>query len=75
MGLVRSQLSMFFSSVHYMVSPRLIFYYLKPVLSLDPLKVSFIVAFFDKSVFLLEEKHSTFTNDECTSWYNRVGDF
>ena len=30
---------------------------------------------FDKAVFCLGEKQGLLINDECSSWYNRVGDF
>ena len=30
---------------------------------------------FDKAVFCLGEKQGMLINDECSSWYNRVGDF
>ena len=68
---------MFFSNVYHTVFQQLSFYCSKPVLPLDSSKVFFIVVFFDihVAVFLLEEIHSTFINDECSSWYNRVGDF
>ena len=30
---------------------------------------------FDKTAFCLGEKEGRLVNDECSSWYNRVGDF
>ena len=30
---------------------------------------------FDKAVFCLVEKQDMLVNDECSSWYNKVGDF
>ena len=30
---------------------------------------------FDKAVFCLGERQGMLVNNECTSWYNRVGDF
>ena len=29
----------------------------------------------DKTVFCLGEKQGTIVNDDCSSWYNRVGEF
>ena len=30
---------------------------------------------FDNTAFCLGEKEGMLINDECSSWYNRVGDF
>ena len=30
---------------------------------------------FDKSAFCLREKQHMLVNDDCSSWYNRVGNF
>ena len=30
---------------------------------------------FDKTVFCLGEKEAMLVNDECSSWYNREGNF
>ena len=34
-----------------------------------------IVAFLKKKFFCLDFKQGILINDECSSWYNRVGDF
>ena len=48
------------------------FYYMKQILTLEAFNYSSI---FDKTVFCLGEKQGMLINDECSSWYNRVGDF
>ena len=38
-------------------------------------KPFFVVEFFDKTAFCLGEKEGMLVNDECSSRYNRAGDF
>ena len=48
---------------------------MKQILTLEAFKAFNHSSIFDKSVFCLGEKQGTLINDECSSWYNRVGDF
>ena len=58
------------------MTPRDIFVdYLKQVLLPDALETFLHSSIFDKAVFCLGEKLGMLVNDECSSWYNRVGDF
>ena len=41
----------------------------------DPFKAFIHSGTFDKAVFCLGEKQDMLVKDECSSWYNRVGDF
>ena len=49
--------------------------YLKRVLLLDDFEAFLCSSSFDKTVFCLGEKQGMLINDECSCWYNRVGDF
>ena len=41
----------------------------------DGIKAFFRDSIFDKTAFCLGEKQGMLVNDECSSWYSRVGDF
>ena len=49
--------------------------YLKRVLLPDDFEAFLCSNSFDKTVFCLGEKQGMLINDECSCWYNRVGDF
>ena len=49
--------------------------YMKQVLTPEAFKPFNHSSIFDKAVFCLGEKQGMMINDECRSWYNRVGDF
>ena len=49
--------------------------YLKEVLRPDTFKAAFQGSVFDKTAFHLGEKQGMLVNNECSSWYNRVGNF
>ena len=51
------------------------FDYMKQILNPETFEAFNHSSIFDKSVFCLGEKQGTLINDECSSWYNRVGDF
>ena len=48
---------------------------MKQVLTLEAFEAFIHGSIFDKAVFCLGEKQGMLVNDECTSWYNKVGDF
>ena len=49
--------------------------YLKTVLPPDAFETFLCGSIFDKTAFCLGEKQGMLVNDECSSWYNRVGNF
>ena len=49
--------------------------YIKQVLTPEAFEAFNHRSIFDKAVFCLGEKQGTLVNDECSSWYNKVGDF
>ena len=49
--------------------------YLKQVLIPEAFDTFFHSSIFDKTVFCLGEKQGIVVNDECSSWYYRVGEF
>ena len=73
-ALVRYQLSIFCLSVVHMIPRDKIFDYLKQVLSSGCVLSFFRSSTFDKAVFCLGEKQDILVKDECSSWFNRVGD-
>ena len=57
-------------------SQRQIFFdYMKQILTPEAFEAFNHSSIFDKTVFCLGEKQGMLINDECSSWYNRVGDF
>ena len=48
--------------------------YLRQVLTLDALEAFNHGSILDKAVFCLGKKRGMLVNDECSSWYSRVGD-
>ena len=48
---------------------------MKQVLTLKAFEAFTHGTIFDKAVFCWGEKQSMLVNDECSSWYNKVGDF
>ena len=48
---------------------------MKQILTPEAFKAFNYSSIFDKTVFCLGEKQGMLINDECSSWYNRVGDF
>ena len=48
---------------------------MKQILTLEALKAFNHHNTFGKAVFDLGEKQGMLVNNECSSWYNRVGDF
>ena len=48
---------------------------MKQILTLEAFEAFNHSNIFDKAVFCLGEKQGMLINDECSSWYNRVGDF
>ena len=75
LGLVRSLSSMFFLSVHHTIHKEKFLDYMKQVLTLEAFETFTHGSIFDKAVFCLSEKQGMLLNDECNSWYNKVGDF
>ena len=49
--------------------------YLKTALPPDAFETFLCGSIFDKTAFCLGKKEDTLVNIECSSWYNRVGDF
>ena len=48
---------------------------MKQVLTSEAFEALIHGSIFDKAVFCLGEKQGMLVNDECSSWYNKVGDF
>ena len=48
---------------------------MKQVLAPEAFEAFIHGSIFDKSVFCLGKKQGMLVNDECSSWYNKVGDF
>ena len=48
---------------------------MKQVLTSEAFEAFIHGSIFDKAVFCLGEKQGMLVNDECSSWYNKVGDF
>ena len=49
--------------------------YLKQVLLMDTFEAFVHSSIFDKAVFYLGKKQGMLVNNECGSWYNKVGNF
>ena len=49
--------------------------YLKTILPPDAFETFLRVSIFDKTAFCLGEEQGMLIKDECSSWYNRVGNF
>ena len=49
--------------------------YMKQILTLEALEAFNHSSIFDKVVFFLGDQQGMLVKDECSSWYNRVGDF
>ena len=52
-----------------------IFDYLSQVLTLDAFEDFHHGSIFNKAVFCLGENQAMLVNNECSLWYNRLGDF
>ena len=48
--------------------------YMKHILTLEAFEAFNHSSIFDKAVFCLDEKQGMLINDECSSWYDSVGD-
>ena len=48
---------------------------MRQILTLEAFEAFIHSSIFDKAVFCLGEKQGMLVNDECRSWYNKVGDF
>ena len=48
--------------------------HMKQVLTSEAFEAFIHGSIFDKAVFCLGEKQGMLVNDECSSWYNKVGD-
>ena len=48
---------------------------MKQILTLEAFEAVNYSNIFDKTVFCFSEKQGMLINDECSSWYNGVGDF
>ena len=48
---------------------------MKKALPLGAFKAFLLGSIFDKIVLCLGEKQGMLVNDECNTWYNRVGNF
>ena len=66
---------MYFLSVHHDSQTIDFLDYLKKVFPPDAFKAYLCGSVFDKIVFCLGEKQDVLVNNECSSWYNRVGGF
>ena len=76
MGIVRNGLSMFFFNVHHMIPRDKIFFeYLRTVFLPNAFETFLHGNIFNKTDFCFGETEGILINDECSSWYNRVGDF
>ena len=64
-----------FECVSYDSQRQNFFEYLKQVLSSETFGAFFGSSIFDKALFCLGEMKGLLVNDECSSWYSRVGDF
>ena len=49
--------------------------HMKQILTQETFEVFNNSSIFNKAVFCLGEKQGMLINDDCSSWYNRVGDF
>ena len=49
--------------------------YMKQILTLEAFEAFNHSSIFDKAVFCLHDKQGMLIKDECSSWYNKVGDF
>ena len=73
---VKSLLSMYFLNVHHAIpKDKNLLDYLKQVLLLDTFEDYMCCSGLDKTVVRLGEKQGMIVNDDCSLWYNRVGDF
>ena len=76
MGLVKSQWSMFFFQCASYDSQRLhLLDCLKKVLPPDAFEAFLRASVLDRTAFCLGEEQDMLGNNECSSWYGRVGDF
>ena len=66
---------MFFISVHRTIPRQNFLDYMKQVLTSETFEAFVHDSVFNKTVFYLGEKQDMLVNDECSSWYNKVGDF
>ena len=65
----------FFECASYDSQRQKIFSYLKQVLSPDVFDAFLHSSVFDKVLFCLGERKGLLVNDECGSWYGRIGEF
>ena len=63
-----------FECVSYNSQRQHFFDYIKQILTPVAFKTFIHNSVFDKAVFCLGEKQGMLVNDECSSWYNKVGD-
>ena len=68
---------MFLLSVHHTIPKEkmVLDYYMKQVLASEAFETFTHGSIFDKAVFCVGEKQGMLVNDECSSWYDKVGDF
>ena len=64
-----------FECASYNSQRQIFFNYFRHVLALDTLEAIHHGSISDKAVFFLGQKQGMLVNDECSSRYNRVGDF
>ena len=65
----------FLSVTHTIPRDETFFDYLKQVLTPKAFEAFTQSSIFDKTIFCLGEKRGVLVNDDCSSWYNKVGDF
>ena len=70
-----SVLHVLFECASYDFHRQKILAYLKQFLSYDASDAFFRNSIFDKALFFLGKRNSLLVNNECSSWYSRVGSF
>ena len=74
-GPVKSRLSVHFLNVSNAIPKEKFFTLLKQVLPPDAFEDFMHHSILDKTIFWLGKKQGVIVNNDCSSWYNRVGDF
>ena len=74
-GLARSQLNMFFLSVHHTIPRDKFLDYLKQLPSQKPPKLLFITVFSMKLYSVYERKRGLLVNHDCISWFHTAHDY
>ena len=74
-GHLKSQLNMFCLSMHHMASWDKVFEHLRQLLLPEAFNTFLCSRVFDKASFCLWEMKGMLANNECSSYYGRVGDF